>query len=248
MPVYLLSGGLDSVVLLHWGVRQPHLLGVDPDPETGKIRNVAVHFHTGIAVDPDLSEICKYHCSLLDVELVEIELGWLWPPGTRARGEAPAGQESPIVSAVVPASDSFWREAYDYQDGRGIMFLTICGIMATNRGINTVLVSFQNEDDEEDLADDIDDPIALDVSYDFLKCYEELVSCGGFLAERAPMYVAPFVNQGMSKRHIVKLGYDLGVDLDRTLSCEFSNPPCGQCTGCTRRIRAFEQYRTLQMA
>jgi 7-cyano-7-deazaguanine synthase in queuosine biosynthesis len=247
MPVFLLSGGLDSVVLLHWGVKQPYLFGVDPDEEFGdRFRNVAVFFRTGLKVDDRMAEICRRHCEALQVELVEIDLSHVWNPGRRAKGEAPADRESPVPIAERTANDSFWSDEFDFQDGRSMLFLTYCGIVATNRGLNSVLVAFQHETDEHPKYSETDDSMVSDVGAPFLKQFEALVDRGGFLASRAPFFHAPFDQNGMAKRHIVLLGWELGVDLDDTLSCEFSDPPCNNCTGCVRRARAFEQARHLR--
>jgi 7-cyano-7-deazaguanine synthase in queuosine biosynthesis len=242
MPVFLLSGGLDSVVLLHWGVRQPHLLGIDPNADD-HYQHVAVHFRTGIQLDDRLSEICRQHCHQLQVELVEIDLSHVWKPGSRARGEAPLDAESPIMTAVCPADDPYWSEHFDYQDGRGLLFLTYCGIEASNRGINTVLVAFQHEEDEVPIELAAKNPMVSDAGAEFLQAFDLAANNGGFLPSRVPWFYAPFEHSGMAKRHIIELGWSLGVDLDATLSCEFSDPPCGKCMGCTRRARAFEQAR-----
>jgi 7-cyano-7-deazaguanine synthase in queuosine biosynthesis len=243
MPVYLLSGGLDSVVLMHWCVRYPYMFGFDPGEE-GSYRHVAMHFRTGIRVDDRLSEICRYHCQQLRVELVEMDLGHLWIPGSRARGEAPESAESPIELAQRSANDPFWTGSFDYQDGRGLLFLTFCGMEASKRGIPSVMVAFQHEEDE--IPSDEKDPMVSDAGADFLQAFCDVSDSGGFLPKRAPGYYAPFEENSMSKRHIVQLGWHLGVDLDETLSCEFSDPPCGNCMGCTRRKRAFDQARTME--
>lgn len=54
--------------------------------------------------------------------------------------------------------------------------------------------------------------------------------------------VAPFINK--DKDEVYKIGCSLGVDMDKTFSCNFANnagEPCGQCTDC--KWRAAQKYK-----
>jgi 7-cyano-7-deazaguanine synthase in queuosine biosynthesis len=243
VPAYLLSGGLDSITLLHWMVRKPWQFGIDTLQDADVYGHLAVHFRTGMAIDDRLSEICRHHCDLLDVEYIERTLD-LWPRGSRARGHAPDAQRSPVVSVVMPADDSYWKDEYDYQDGRNMLFLTHCAMEAGKRGMNAVITGFQQEDEEAAA----EEGVPLDSGEDFLDAFNELVDNGGFLPSRAVHVWAPFLDLGMRKRHIALLAQELGVDTDMTLSCEFSYPPCGNCCNCVRRARGDAQARTMNLA
>ena len=56
--------------------------------------------------------------------------------------------------------------------------------------------------------------------------------------------VAPFAN--MDKADVIRLGVDLGVPLERTLSCMNPTPDgrhCGRCSKCRERRDAFVEAR-----
>jgi hypothetical protein len=219
-------------------------LGIDKDSETGKYRHVAIHFRTGLAIDDRLSDICRAHCLQLGVEYVEKDLSGLWKPGCRAVGKLPESTEPPTPGLSISASDPYWVDCYDYQDGRGMLFLTYACMEAASRGILSVLCGYQSDSDEE--ADpDNQDPMALDSDVSFMELMQEVVDNGGFLPARAPTLYAPFEDMGLSKRHILALAEDLGVE--NTLSCEFSDPPCGLCSACQLRIRGVVEQSSEKM-
>lgn len=236
MSVILLSGGMDSVVLLHWVVQMPHLFGLPKDA-----RHLAMHFRTGIALDDTLSELCLYHCDLLGVPLKEVSLEGLWNDGARARGEAPQDSESPVVAVTVPEGADYWVKDYDYQNGRAMLFFTHCAIEASRRDMGYVFVGYQQEEEEADSK--TGDWVPLDSGPEFVYAFDDLMDAGGFLPGTKPLFRMPFIDLKMRKCDIAILAGELGVDLSKTLSCEFTYPPCGKCCSCTRRQRGLEAAR-----
>lgn len=232
MAVFLLSGGLDSVTLMYWVKKHPYMFGLD----TGS-KHFAIHFRTGLAIDGKLTEFCRYHCERLFIPYEEVDLK-LWPEGTRARGEAPADFEDPVPSLVKSKDDEYWEKDYDYQDGRGILFFTYATILAATHDMNVVFVGHQSDLEENTMAVDETTEMKLDSGEEFIDAYTNLMYNGGFLPKRAPEIIAPYLLMGMKKNDIWALASELGVEESKTLSCEFSWPPCGKCSSCRLRERA----------
>jgi 7-cyano-7-deazaguanine synthase in queuosine biosynthesis len=119
-----------------------------------------------------------------------------------------------------------------------MLFLTYAAMYASKQRSKYVFLAHQQE--EEELEQDCEFP--SDAGPDFVYSMQEVINGGGFLLSTAPIFRMPFIDNRMTKAHILKLAVeDLRIRIDFTTSCDYSPNPCGKCLGCVRRQRAFKK-------
>jgi 7-cyano-7-deazaguanine synthase len=122
--------------------------------------------------------------------------------------------------------------AQTYVPQRNALLLSLAGMVAESQGANTVWIG----------ANVVDYSGYPDCRPRFLAAMEralhlgsERYAAGGRGIEiRTPLLYLP-------KPDIVSRALAAGIDLDDTISCYRSDPPCGECESCKIRIRAVSE-------
>jgi len=211
--VVLVSGGLDSSVLLHHMVRALHREPVH-----------ALSFNYGQRHSKEI-ECAKWQCHAAGVaEHRVLDLSFL--------GEM-IGDASALVAGgqPVPDLDELSRDQLDqpptYVPNRNMMLLSIAGAYAEARQAQDVFYGAQA----------LDEYGYWDCTISFLEGLNAVLR----LNRREPITIhAPFIR--MKKAETVKLGLELGVDFSHTWSCyRGGETACGACPTCVERLKAFRE-------
>lgn len=209
--VVLLSGGVDSTVLLHYVVRG--------------LKSPSVHalsFNYGQRHSREL--VCaSAQARLVVAEYRIIDLSFMG---------ALIQEGSALIEggAPVPDLDSLTVEELQqpptYVPNRNMMLLSMAAAYAEAHGIADVYYGAQAQDEYG----------YWDCTRDFLKRMNEVLG----LNRKLPVTIhAPFVSK--SKAETVALGLDLGVDFTQTWSCyRGGESACGTCPTCVERLNAFK--------
>lgn len=198
----ILSGGMDSVSLLH--------------DMADKIA-LAVNFNYGSNHNRREAEMARYNCTLLGIELIEIDLAFIGKYFRSSLLEGadaiPDGEydEGNIHSTVVPFRN-------------GIM-LSIAAGLAESRGLRNVMMANHGGDHT----------IYPDCRPGFVSAMDKAISEGTY--ENIHL-VAPYTN--LTKSDIARRGAEAGVDFSKTYSCyRGGRYHCGTCATCRERQAAF---------
>jgi len=209
--VVLLSGGLDSVTLLHYvrqrlatreihaltfSYGQRHVREVEAARWQARAAGVAVHCETPV---PGLG-VWTAHCSAL----------------TSATAAVPRLEDlSPSEKQQPPT----------YVPNRNMVFLALAAAYAESVGVTDVFYGAQAQDAYG----------YWDCSVDFVARMNSVLA----LNRGRPVVIhAPFVDK--SKAEILRIGFVLKVDYAHTWSCYCgAAKPCGVCPTCVERARAF---------
>lgn len=224
--VAIVSGGMDSTVLLYYMVergRYPHVLS----------------FNYGQRHRKEL-QFAQYHSDRLNLKQTTINLGEITPlisnsaltsqtrmvtgkelvegQGFHNHIEVPEGHyaEESMKATVVP--------------NRNMMMLAIAGAVAVNNKAIELGIGVHGGDHF----------IYPDCRNEFIRLFETTLRVGneGFLAPGFQLF-APFLGQG--KHDIATLGNGLNVDFNMTWSCyKGGEKHCGKCGTCVERIEAFQ--------
>jgi len=210
----LLSGGLDSTVLLHHVARQ---LGHSP--------LFVLSFNYG---QKHIRELDMARWQAQQVPAVTehriIDLGLF----REIAGPASAwvGDKMPVPDLVdIPEAQR--NQPATYVPNRNMMLLSLAAAYAEARGVDLVYYGAQAQDE-----------------YGYWDCTPEFVerlNAVFALNRRQPVRIqAPF--SGRRKADLVRLGRELGVDFSRTWSCyRGAGTPCGACPTCVERGNAFRE-------
>ena len=200
--VIIYSGGLDSTTLLYEEQRRVAL---------------AVTFDYGSNHAAREIACARHHCSLLGVEHLVIELGFMsrYFNSSLLRGAdaIPDGNyaEDNMKSTVVPFRN-------------GIMLSVACGL-AESRGLTRVLIANHGGDHA----------IYPDCRPEFVAAMDGAMQAGTY---DGVTLAAPYTH--LSKADLVRRGVALGVDYGQTYSCyRGGEHHCGTCGTCTERREAF---------
>jgi 7-cyano-7-deazaguanine synthase len=128
----------------------------------------------------------------------------------------------------VPADDGFYNtKAITVVPNRNTVFLSIAVAKALSDRYNQVAYAAHASDYE----------IYPDCRPIFVEKFQEVVDVANQISIKI---VAPFLHK--DKADIVKLGIELGVPFEKTWSCyRGGSTPCGVCSTCIERNRAFEE-------
>lgn len=202
--VIIYSGGLDSTTLLY--------------EEQQRIA-LAVTFDYGSNHAAREMACARYHCALLGVEHMVIELGFMgryFNSSLLSGGEAiPDGSydDENMRSTVVPFRN-------------GVMLSIACGL-AESRGLKRVLIANHGGDHA----------IYPDCRPEFVSAMDGAMQAGTYDGVRL---AAPYTN--LTKADLVRRGAALGIDYGHTYSCyRGGEHHCGTCGTCTERREAFRE-------
>jgi len=211
--VIIVSGGLDSVVLLH------HIC------KDLNERNVHVlTFDYGQRISREI-ECAKYHAELLHSE------GYV--AGHKVLDLSvfkDIAKNSAITNTTInipKASEDIGNaQPVTYVPFRNLLFLTFAAAYAESNYGNVVYYGAQNADEHSGY---------WDTNSQFLNSTNSVFNLN---RKNTIQVKAPFINH--DKDYIVALGNKLGVDFSHTHTCYSGTEiACGRCVSCSNRIQSF---------
>ncbi len=209
--VVLLSGGLDSSVLLHELRRH---LG------QGELHALSFYYGQKHARELDMARAQAALAGVVTHRVVDVSFF-----------KALTGGVSALTDEAIPVPDldslsaSQLVQPSTYVPHRNLMLLSLAAAYAESAGVRDVFYGAQKQDRYG----------YWDCTPDFVERINDLLSLNRGMAVRVQ---APFA--AFSKGDIVRLGVRLGVDFSRTWSCYRGVPPaCGTCPTCVERAAAF---------
>lgn len=211
--VVLLSGGLDSTVLLHYIARR---LGRRPVH--------VISFNYGQRHSKEL-ECAKWHAATLGTaEHRIIDISFFGGLVKNTSALVAGGRRVPDLKEL---DKSQLEQPPTYVPNRNMILLSLAAAYAEAHGIADVFYGAQAQDEYG----------YWDCTAGFLERINNVLS----LNRRTPIAVhAPFVAKPKSEG--VKLGLELGVDFSHTWSCyRGAAKACGTCPTCVERLAAFKQ-------
>ena len=200
----VLSGGMDSVTMLH---------------EYAADIELAVNFSYGSNHNARELECARYHCGLLGIELVEIDLSFIGLHFHSSLLEGPAAipegeyDFDNMKSTVVPFRN-------------GIMLAAAAGL-AESHGLSVIMIA--NHAGDHALYPDCRDS--------FIKAMAEAIKAGTY---EGIQLKAPYTL--LTKADIALRGKRLGIDYATTYSCYRGlEKHCGRCGTCNERRQALKE-------
>jgi 7-cyano-7-deazaguanine synthase len=210
--VVLFSGGIDSTTALRWALDR--YTGVQALTfDYGQRHRVEVRLAKAAAGKLGVSQ------TVLKVDLGQVGGSALTDPAIRL----PLYKDAAEMRPGLPAT---------YVPFRNGILLAFAGAWAEARGIREIVCGFHI----------IDSPDYPDTRPDFVRAMERALNAGTGAAfgESRMKIRAPFI--GMKKSGIIRWGMDHGVDYSYSVSCYAgSENPCGACSSCLLRARAFAE-------
>ncbi len=210
--VLLISGGMDSVTLLHYLVKEKqyeNVYGVS-------FLYGQKHFREIECARWQMNVLgMKYH-HVLDLSVMKLLLK---DGSTLIKGgqDIPRLEDIPVEERIQPPT---------YVPNRNMIFLAIASAWAEAIGVGDVFYSAQAHDEYG----------YWDCTEIFVARMNHVLE----LNRKHKINIhAPFLK--MSKQEILELGYRLGVDYAHTWSCyRGEEKACGECPTCVERLKAFE--------
>lgn len=212
--VILLSGGMDSVTLLHYVVNELQCKEV-----------YALSFNYGQKHSRELEEAawnCRKFTQVQEHRTLNLE----FMKGILENSSSLVGDK-----IEVPDLDSIKQEDLDqpvtYVPNRNMMLLSLAASYAESRGCREVFYGAQAQDE-----------------YGYWDCTKEFLErINGVLSlnRRESVKInAPFVSK--SKGDVVGIGLSNGVDFSHTWTCyRGGKKACGSCPSCRERALAFSK-------
>lgn len=200
----MLSGGMDSVTMLH--------------EYAGRI-DLAVNFSYGSNHNARELECARYHCRLLDIPLIEIDLGFI--------GDL-------FHSSLLEGADAIPDGEYDFDNMKstvvpfrnGIMLAAAAGL-AESHGLKAVFIANHAGDHA----------LYPDCRETFIKAMGAAIAAGTY---EGIALEAPYTH--LTKAQIASRGKELGIDYSTTYSCyKGRETHCGVCGTCRERRAALEE-------
>ena len=211
--VVLLSGGMDSTVLLHHVARELERAPIH-----------ALSYNYGQRHSREL-ECARAQAALAQVAQHEvIDIAFLGPLVSGGTTLVQGGADVPDLAEVAEVDRD---QPPTYVPNRNMMLLSIAAAYAEAHGFADVYYGAQAHDEYG----------YWDCTAAFLERINEVLA----LNRKDRVYIyAPFVALG--KAELVRMGMELGVEFGKTWSCyRGGERPCGTCPTCVERARAFEQ-------
>ncbi len=211
--VVLLSGGVDSTVLLHHVIR---------DLGRGPVHVLSYNYGQRHSKELDCARYQAEAAGAAVHRVIDITfMGELLRGGSAliaGGSEVPDLEDVPEADRVQPPT---------YVPNRNMMLLSMAAAYAEAHGVRDIFYGAQAQDEYG----------YWDCTVAFLERINHLLELNR--GERVTVH-APFVR--MKKADTVRLGLSLGVDFDRTWSCyRGGDQPCGTCPTCVERDNAFRE-------
>ena len=209
--VVLLSGGMDSVTLLHYVVRELKVPLVH-----------ALSFHYGQKHSREL-EMAHWQVRAAGLKVhLELDIRLL---SDITRGGSALTDPAIEVPDLASLSPDALRQPPTYVPNRNMILLSLAAAYAESQGMSHVFFGAQQQDAYG----------YWDCTAAFVEGLNAVLAQNHGVPVRI---MAPFVHR--SKREIVAIGRSLGVDYAHTWSCyRGGETPCGTCPTCVERERAL---------
>lgn len=214
--VVLLSGGIDSSVLIHhvaFGLERAPVLALSYNYGQRHLRELECARYQAITAGA--------------VEHRVIDISFLGPMLAPASTLMAGGADVPDLKDLDTAQ---LTQPPTYVPNRNMMLLSMAAAYAEARGIRDVFYGAQAQDEYG----------YWDCTAQFLERINAVLS----LNRHEPVRIhAPFVSK--SKAETVRLGLELGVNFAGTWSCyRGGDVACGTCPTCIERLNAFKAVGT----
>lgn len=211
--VVLLSGGLDSSVLLHEVRRR---LG------HGALHALSFYYGQKHARELEMARAQAATTGVVSHRVVDISFF----KELTAGGSALTDDAIPVPD-LAALSASQLAQPPTYVPNRNMVLLSLAAAYAEAAGVRDVFYGAQKQDRYG----------YWDCTPDFIERVNDLLALNRVRPVRVQ---APFA--ALSKADVVRLGVELGVDFSRTWSCYRGVPPaCGSCPTCVERLAAFRE-------
>jgi 7-cyano-7-deazaguanine synthase len=210
--VLLLSGGLDSTVLLHHVVENLKQKAI-----------FAISYNYGQRHSKEL-ECARWQADQAGVAShIVVDISFIAPLIKEGTALVEGGNEVPDLSDL---SDSDLDQPPTYVPNRNMMLLSVAAAYAESQGAREVYYGAQAHDEYG----------YWDCTEEFLSRMNAVMALN---RRDSVQVVAPFVSK--KKEKLVSLGMDLEVDFARTWSCYRGEvSPCESCPTCIERAKAFQ--------
>jgi len=211
--VVIVSGGLDSIVLLHHVCKELNEKNVN-----------VLTFNYGQRIIREI-DCAKFHAQALkeqgyvkDHKILDLSVF-----GQLAINSA---LTNTTINVPKVTEDLGNAQPVTYVPFRNLLFLTFAAAHAESNGGSAVYYGAQNADEHSGY---------WDTNSTFLKNVNTVFG----LNRKSPVTVkAPFITK--DKEEIVRIGNRLNVDFSTTHTCyEGTSIGCGRCVSCANRIQAF---------
>lgn len=210
--VLLLSGGLDSTVLLHHVLRNLNY---------GSI--LAISFNYGQRHSKEL-ECARWQAGRLNASShAEIDISFFGGLVKAGTALVDGGDDVPDLKDLA---ENELEQPPTYVPNRNMMLLSIAAAYAESNGAREVYYGAQAHDEYG----------YWDCTEDFLCRINSVLTLN---RRDSVQIVAPFVSK--KKEELVLLGLEFGVDFSHTWSCyRGGQRPCETCPTCIERSKAFK--------
>jgi 7-cyano-7-deazaguanine synthase len=211
--VVLVSGGIDSSVLLHHVARNLKLAPIH-----------VVSFNYGQRHSKEI-ECARWQADAVDADAHRIiDISFVGGLVRGASALISGGRSVPELSALAAGE---LDQPPTYVPNRNMVLLSIAAAYAEAHGIHNVYYGAQA----------LDEYGYWDCTIDFLEGVNAVLA----LNRREPVTIhAPFIDK--MKSHSVRLGQGLGVVFAQTWSCyRGETKACGVCPTCVERLKAFRE-------
>ncbi len=208
----LLSGGMDSTVLLHHVCK-----------DIGRSPVTALSFNYGQRHLREL-ECAKWQARAVMADHVLIDISFM---GDLLKDGTALVSDGAAVPDLDELSDAERSQPPTYVPNRNMMLLSIAAAHAEASGIQDLYYGAQAQDEYG----------YWDCTPEFLNKLNETFALnrGKAVSVRAPL-------MKMEKTDIVRLGVELEVDFSRTWTCyRGQEKACGSCPTCVERLNAFTE-------
>ncbi len=210
--VLLISGGMDSVTLLHYLVKEM------------KYKNVY-----GISFLYGQKHFREIECARWQMNILEMKYHYVLDLSEMAsllKGGSTLIQGGQDIPRLEDIPEGERLQPPTYVPNRNMMFLAIASAWAEAIGVSDVFYSAQAHDEYG----------YWDCTESFVERMNQVLELNR--KHKINIY-APFLK--ISKQEILELGYRLGVDYSHTWSCyRGEEKACGECPTCVERLKAFE--------
>ncbi|OGV67103.1 MAG: 7-cyano-7-deazaguanine synthase QueC [Lentisphaerae bacterium RIFOXYA12_FULL_48_11] len=216
--VVLLSGGVDSVTLLHYVGKRLHVNNI-----------YALSFFYGQKHSREL-DMAKWQAKAAQViEHRVMDLSFF---SKLISGSSALTDQLIPVPNLENLTEKQKRQPPTYVPNRNMVLLSLAAAYAEARGVRDIFYGAQAQDEYG----------YWDCTVDFVWKINDVLRLNRCKAVRV---IAPFV--GMRKAAVVKIGMKLGVNYVHTWSCyRGGRTPCGRCPSCVERIKAFIEWKEIK--
>lgn len=204
IALLVLSGGMDSITMLY---------------DYRDCIAAAVNFNYGANHNERERQCARYHCKLLRIELIEIDLDFM-----KRYFESSLLQGADAIPEGHYAATNMLSTVVPFRNG---IMLSIAAGIAESRHLREIMLANHGGDHT----------IYPDCRPEFISCMDAAIKAGTFAGIRL---FAPYTN--LTKGQIAARGARLGIDYSTTYSCyKGGKHHCGRCGTCVERREALHE-------